>query len=65
MVKTEMDNLTVEEQKIMDALLAKGEAIGKAREKVTMAKKILAKNRPLDEIMEFTDLTEEEIKKLK
>ncbi|MCC8406162.1 MAG: hypothetical protein LN560_00740 [Rickettsia endosymbiont of Sceptobius lativentris] len=68
MIKTEMDNLAVEEQKIMDAETkgeARGEAKGEARQKISMAKKMLAKNRPLDEIMEFTDLTEEEIEKLK
>ncbi|KJV80982.1 putative permease [Rickettsia hoogstraalii str. RCCE3] len=68
MVKTEMDNLAVEEQKIMDAEAkgeARGEAKGEARQKISMAKKMLAKNRPLDEIIEFTDLTEEEIEKLK
>ncbi|MFP3011516.1 MAG: Rpn family recombination-promoting nuclease/putative transposase [Rickettsia sp.] len=68
MIKTEMDNLAVEEQKIMDAKAkgeARGETKGEARQKISMAKKMLAKNRPLDEIMEFTDLTEEEIEKLK
>lgn len=64
MIKTEMDNLAVEEQKIMDAE-AKGEARGEARQKISIAKKMLAKNKPLDKIIDFTGLTEKEIEQLK
>ena len=60
MIKTEMDNLAVEEQKIIDA-----EAKGKARQKISIAKKMLAKNKPLDKIIDFTGLTEKEIEQLK
>ncbi|BDU60560.1 hypothetical protein FLA4_09700 [Candidatus Rickettsia kotlanii] len=60
MIKTEMDNLAVEEQKIMDA-----EAKGEARQKISIAKKMLAKNKPLDKIIDFTSLTEKEIEQLK
>ncbi|OZG31427.1 transposase [Rickettsia endosymbiont of Culicoides newsteadi] len=42
-----------------------GEAKGKAEGKITMAKKMLAKRKPIDEIIEFTELTIEEIKVLK
>nr|WP_232202664.1 hypothetical protein [Rickettsia montanensis] len=51
MIKTEMDNLAVEEQKIMDA-----EAKGEARQKISIAKKMLVKNKPLDKIIDFTGL---------
>ncbi|EER21599.1 hypothetical protein REIS_0760 [Rickettsia endosymbiont of Ixodes scapularis] len=64
MIKTEMDNLAVEGQKIMDAE-AKGEARGEARQKISIAKKMLAKNKSLDEIIDFTGLTEKEIEQLK
>ncbi|AFB31792.1 hypothetical protein RMB_05145 [Rickettsia massiliae str. AZT80] len=64
MIKTEMDNLAIEEQKIMDAE-AKGEARGKARQKISIAKKMLAKNKPLDKIIDFTGLTAKEIDQLK
>ncbi|MFY9589746.1 Rpn family recombination-promoting nuclease/putative transposase [Rickettsia endosymbiont of Halotydeus destructor] len=45
-----------------------GIAIGEAKvreEKITLAKKMLVKNKSLDEIIEFTGLTEEEIKNIK
>jgi predicted transposase/invertase (TIGR01784 family) len=34
-------------------------------EKIIIAKKMLFKNKPLDEIVDFTGLTEKEIEKLK
>jgi predicted transposase/invertase (TIGR01784 family) len=40
---------------------AEGIIKGKAEAQIEMAKKMLLKNRPIDEIMEFTGLTEEEI----
>ncbi|AFD19599.1 MAG: Rpn family recombination-promoting nuclease/putative transposase [Rickettsia slovaca] len=64
MIKTEMDNLAVKEQKIMDTE-AKGEARGEAKQKISIAKKMLAKNKPLDKIIDFTGLTEKEIEQLK
>ncbi|WP_341791691.1 hypothetical protein [Rickettsia endosymbiont of Gonocerus acuteangulatus] len=60
MVKTEMDNLAVEEQKIMDA-----EARGKAEEKIIMAKEMIKEKLPLETIIRITKLTKEEIEKLK
>lgn len=60
MIKTEMDNLAVKEQKIMDI-----EAKGDAKQKISIAKKMLAKNKPLDKIIDFTGLTEKEIEQLK
>lgn len=44
---------------------AKGEARGKARQKISIAKKMLAKNKPLDKIIDFTGLTAKEIEQLK
>ena len=38
---------------------------GKKEEKLEMAKKMMFKGKPIEEIMEFTELSEEEIKKLK
>ncbi|MFP3120308.1 hypothetical protein GCO76_01945 [Rickettsia sp. R2] len=60
MIKTDMDNLALEEQKIMDA-----KAKGEARQKISIVKKMLAKNKPLDKIIDFTSLTEKEIEQLK
>ncbi|MFP3034448.1 MAG: Rpn family recombination-promoting nuclease/putative transposase, partial [Candidatus Tisiphia sp.] len=37
---------------------------GRAKEKIAMAKKMLAKGKPIDEIIEFTELSIEEIEKL-
>jgi predicted transposase/invertase (TIGR01784 family) len=37
----------------------------KKESKIETAKKMLAKNKPIDEIIEFTDLTEKEIRKIK
>jgi predicted transposase/invertase (TIGR01784 family) len=45
--------------------LEKGEIIGSQNEKIEIAKKMKSKNKPLEEIIEFTGLTKEEIKKLK
>ncbi|WP_419234610.1 hypothetical protein [Rickettsia endosymbiont of Nabis limbatus] len=38
---------------------------GREEEKAIMAKKMLEKNKPLDEIIYFTDLAKEEVEKLK
>ncbi|WP_341748508.1 Rpn family recombination-promoting nuclease/putative transposase [Candidatus Tisiphia endosymbiont of Sialis lutaria] len=66
--KARLDNLAVEQQKIEDAE-ARGKAEGKAEgikeNAIVMAKKMLAKRKPIDEIIEFTGLTLEEIEKLK
>jgi hypothetical protein len=35
------------------------------KEKITLAKKMLMKNKPLDEIIDFTGLKKEDIEKLK
>ena len=40
---------------------AEGNQEGEQKKAIKMAKKMLAKNKPLDEIMEFTELTEDEI----
>jgi len=42
-----------------------GEAKGKNEERIAIAKKMLVKGRDIEEIIEFTDLTKEEISKLK
>ena len=44
---------------------ARGEARGIEKERIAMAKKMLLKNKSIDEIVEFTDLTKEQIEKLK
>jgi predicted transposase/invertase (TIGR01784 family) len=41
-----------------------GRAEGKNEERIAMAKKMLAKGKPIDEIIEFTELSIEEIEKL-
>ena len=42
-----------------------GELEGEYKRAVKMAKKMLLKNKPMEEIIEFTDLTEREIKEIK
>ena len=42
-----------------------GEKQGAKKEKIEIAKKMLKENVPIETIAKFTDLTEEEIKKLK
>ena len=42
-------------------LLKRGKAEGAKARDIEIAKKMLAKNKPISEIMEFTDLTEQEI----
>ena len=44
---------------------ARGEARGEEKKAIEMAKKMLAKGKSLDEITEFTDLSKEQIEKLK
>ena len=44
---------------------ARGEARGKEEKAIEIAKKMLAKNRSIDEIIEFTELSLEQIEKLK
>jgi predicted transposase/invertase (TIGR01784 family) len=44
---------------------ARGEAKGKAEEKIEIARKMLAKGTSSDEIVELTDLSKEQIEKLK
>ncbi|WP_342169812.1 Rpn family recombination-promoting nuclease/putative transposase [Rickettsia endosymbiont of Seladonia tumulorum] len=60
MVKTKMDNLAVEEQKIMDA-----EARGGYGKAINIAKEMLANNEPLERIIKYTKLSKEEIEELK
>ena len=51
-------------RQIRDEALAKGEKIGEKRNKIEIAKKMKSKNIPIDEIIELTGLTEDEILKL-
>jgi predicted transposase/invertase (TIGR01784 family) len=44
--------------------IAEGITKGKAEAQIEIAKKMLLKNKSIDEIMEFTGLTEEEIRKI-
>ncbi|WP_375326860.1 Rpn family recombination-promoting nuclease/putative transposase [Candidatus Tisiphia endosymbiont of Nemotelus uliginosus] len=62
--KTRLDNLAVELQKIEDAE-ARGEARGKAEEKIAMAKEMLKEGYPIETISKLTKLSIEEIKKLR
>ncbi|HJD67014.1 MAG TPA: transposase [Rickettsia endosymbiont of Bembidion lapponicum] len=48
----------IEEERARSAIKIK-------KEKITIAKKMLTRNKPLDEIIDFTGLTEKEIEKLK
>ncbi|GHV12826.1 hypothetical protein FACS1894219_06510 [Clostridia bacterium] len=48
-----------------DEGLVEGERKGKNEQAITIAKKMLSKNKPIDEIIEFTELTHEQIAKLK
>jgi len=59
-----MENLAVEGQRLEDAE-ARGRVEGREEEKLAMAKKMLAKGKDLEEIIEFTELSKEEIVKLK
>jgi predicted transposase/invertase (TIGR01784 family) len=66
--KRVLDEQAVLEQKLDDAEargIEKGKAEGKAEGKMEVAKAMLAKNKPLDEISAFTGLTLQEIEKLK
>lgn len=67
-LKHERDARAIEEQKLMDAE-EKGKSAGKAEgekaTKIEIALKMLARKRPLDEIIEDTGLTEDEIKAIK
>ena len=61
------DDETQEELNKWDIEIAtnKGVEQGRKEEKMEIAKKLLAKNRSLDEIMELTELSEKEIMQLK
>jgi len=52
------------ERKIRAEGKVEGNQEGEQKKAIKMAKKMLAKNKPLDEIMEFTELTEDEIAKI-
>ena len=41
-----------------------GEEEGRREQQIEMAKKMLEKNKPIEEIMEFTELTKEEIENI-
>ncbi|WP_395477113.1 hypothetical protein [Rickettsia endosymbiont of Pantilius tunicatus] len=45
--------------------IKKAKEESKAERSIEIAKKMLIRGKPLDEIIEFTDLTKEEIEKLK
>lgn len=63
MGKNDLDNLTVNLQKIKEAE-TRAEARGEYNKCINIAKKMLLKNKSLDEIIEFTNLTKEEIEKV-
>ena len=45
--------------------IEEGTAIGKMNQKISIAKEMLSNDEPLDKIMKYTNLSEEEILKLK
>ena len=47
-----------------NSIISIAEGRGEKAGKIKIAEKMLAKNKPIEEIIEFTELTEEEIKKL-
>ena len=61
------DDETQEELNKWDIEIATNKGIeqGKAEEKIEIAKKLLAKNSSIEEIMELTELSENEIMQLK
>lgn len=62
--KADLDNLAVEQQKIEDAE-ARGEAKGKAERDIEIATKMLSKGNNIEEIIDLTGLSEQEISNLK
>jgi len=69
-IKRIMDNRAAEDykleqlrQQVVEAGV-KGEARGKAERNIEVAKKMLTKGKSIEEIIEFTDLTKEQIEKL-
>ncbi|WP_367363878.1 Rpn family recombination-promoting nuclease/putative transposase [Candidatus Tisiphia endosymbiont of Nedyus quadrimaculatus] len=63
-VKTRLDNLAVELQKIEDAE-ARGEARGIKEHAIATAKEMLINNEPIEKIVKYTKLTIEKIEQLK
>ena len=59
-------NQKISNQKFMDKGIIEGEARGKiiGEKQIEIAKKMLNKNKPIEEIIEFTGLTKEEIERL-
>ena len=57
-------NQRISNQKFMDKGIIEGEARGKKQNQIEIAKKMLNKNKPIEEIIEFTGLTKEEIERL-
>ena len=58
-------NQRISNQKFEEKGEARGKVLGERNKQIEIAKKMLNKNKPIEEIMEFTGLTEEEINKLK
>lgn len=58
----EVSNMVYGIDRAFEEEYKKGEKKGKKEGKIEMAKKMLLKNKPLDEVIEFTELTEKEIK---
>lgn len=54
----------IEEKSALSFAKNEGKIEGKQQGKIEMAKKMLLKNKPIDEIIEFTELTKEEINKI-
>lgn len=63
--RIEANTLKKAEAKAREEGIEIGEARGREEEKIEMARKMLTKGRPIEEITEFTGLTLEQIEKLK
>jgi predicted transposase/invertase (TIGR01784 family) len=64
LVKNELDNLAVEQQKIEDAE-ARGEARGETRGKAELLRMMIKQGKTNEEIIAFTGLTREQLEELK
>jgi len=62
LIQQEVDKEVV---KKIDIAVKKTKKEAEKKKAINMAKKMLAKNKPIDEIIEFTDLTEKEIREIK
>ena len=65
MIAEENEKAWKDRQAELDYAMDKGRAEGRYNQKIDFAKKMLLKNKNIEEIIDFTDLTKEEIEKLR